>query len=382
MKDVIYYRGREQTYLKHFFLEKYLERVSYVVGYSYPEFVYVDGFSGPWRSQSEAFEDTSFIIAINRLRQVRDGLIKAGKNPRIRCLFIEKDPEAFFALEKAIKDVADFEAKPLRGEFENLIPDILRFIGQSFSLTFIDPTGWTGIDLLKIRPILQHRPGEVITNFMFDHINRFLDDPRPEISQSFDELFGGPGWSAAVQAGPRREETILELYLERMRSAGDFNYLTSTRILKPIADRSYFYLLYGTRHVKGLQEFRRVEKQAIGEQERVRVSAKQLERITRTRQQEFFFPSTASEEPSSFDDERDTQLAAATSRLRVMLQAVGKVKYEDVLGSLLEMPLVWESDIQQIVRELRAAEVLDIENFKTRERSVKPGHILLSKKPQ
>jgi hypothetical protein len=67
VKTVEYYRGREQTYLKHFFLEKYLERVTYVIGYSYPEFVYVDGFSGPWRSQSEAFEDTSFMIAINRL---------------------------------------------------------------------------------------------------------------------------------------------------------------------------------------------------------------------------------------------------------------------------------------------------------------------------
>jgi len=49
MKSVGYYRGREQTYLKHFFLERYLERVAYVIGYSQPQFVYVDGFSGPWK---------------------------------------------------------------------------------------------------------------------------------------------------------------------------------------------------------------------------------------------------------------------------------------------------------------------------------------------
>ena len=36
MKPVEYYRGREQTYLKHFFLERYLERVAYVIGYSAP----------------------------------------------------------------------------------------------------------------------------------------------------------------------------------------------------------------------------------------------------------------------------------------------------------------------------------------------------------
>ena len=29
MRPLEFYRGREQTYVKHFFLEKYLERVAY-----------------------------------------------------------------------------------------------------------------------------------------------------------------------------------------------------------------------------------------------------------------------------------------------------------------------------------------------------------------
>ena len=122
MKNVAYYKGREQTYLKHFFLEKYLERVAYVIGFSHPEFVYVDGFSEPWKSENEAFEDTSFIIAINVLRRVRDGLAKKGKEPRIRCLFVEKDPQAFTALESAVQNVADLEITPLNGDFEALYP--------------------------------------------------------------------------------------------------------------------------------------------------------------------------------------------------------------------------------------------------------------------
>ena len=51
MKPADHYRGREQTYLKHFFLERYLERVAYKVGSFAPEFVYVDGFSGPWKTE-------------------------------------------------------------------------------------------------------------------------------------------------------------------------------------------------------------------------------------------------------------------------------------------------------------------------------------------
>ena len=171
MKPVESYRGREQTYLKHFFLERYLERVAYVIGYSHPEFVYVDGFSGPWKSEDEQFADTSFMIAIEKLREVRDGLARAGKRPRVRCLFVEKDRTAFKELEGAISEVADIEVKALHGTFESVIPDIPSFVGRSFSLVFIDPTGWTGFGLSTIQPILQLK-GEVLVNFMFDYVNR------------------------------------------------------------------------------------------------------------------------------------------------------------------------------------------------------------------
>ncbi len=290
MKPPEYYQGREQTYLKHFFLENYLERVAYIIGYSHPQFVYVDSFSGPWKSADEAFEDTSFIIAIQKLRQVKEGLRRVGKAPRIRCLFIEKDRRAFQDLQRAIEDVTDIETRALNGEFEVLIPDVLRFCGPSFSLIFIDPTGWTGFGLRKIQLILQRRRGEVLVNFMFDHINWFLDDPRPEIARTFDELFGGPGWDDAVRQGEGREEAIIQLYCDRLRSVGRFRHVTSTRILKPTVDRSYFYLVYGTRHIKGLREFRGIERKTVEEQERIRPTAKQKARIRRTGQSECAAP--------------------------------------------------------------------------------------------
>ena len=158
MKPPEYYRGREQTYLKHFFLERYLERVAYNIGSFYNDFVYVDGFSGPWKSGDEALDDTSFMIAIQKLRQVREGLAKVGRTPKIRCLFIEKDPGAYRALQAAVRDVTDIQIETLKGEFEQSIPQVLKFVGNAFSLVFIDPTGWTGFGLKQITPILQHRP--------------------------------------------------------------------------------------------------------------------------------------------------------------------------------------------------------------------------------
>ncbi len=171
MKDLEYYRGREQTYLKHFFLEKYLERVAYIIGFSQPKFAYVDGFSGPWKSADEEFEDTSFRIALKKLRQVRNGLAPHRRYPGIRCLFIERDVAAYEELRSVVNDRSDVTVRALHGEFEDLIPEILNFIGNSFSLVFIDPTGWKGFGLRKIEPLLRQTSGEVIVNFMFDHIS-------------------------------------------------------------------------------------------------------------------------------------------------------------------------------------------------------------------
>jgi hypothetical protein len=58
MRAPDFYRGREQTYAKHFFLEQYLERVAWNILSFRDEFVYVDGFSGPWQSDDEEFHDS------------------------------------------------------------------------------------------------------------------------------------------------------------------------------------------------------------------------------------------------------------------------------------------------------------------------------------
>src|ERR1700694_4211291 len=161
MKSIDYYRSREQTYLKHFFLERYLERVGFNICSFKDDFVYVDGFSGPWKSKDEKFEDTSFMIAIQELRKVREGIERLGRQPpKIRCIFIEKERRAFNELSRAVDEIGDIDIKPILGEFEEVVPQILDSIGQSFSLTFIDPTGWTGFGLQRITPILQHKPGE------------------------------------------------------------------------------------------------------------------------------------------------------------------------------------------------------------------------------
>jgi three-Cys-motif partner protein len=364
MRTHEYYKSREQTYLKHFFLERYLERVGFNICSFKEEFVYVDGFSGPWKSTDEKFEDTSFMIAIQELRKVREGVAKLGrKPPKIRCLFIEKGPGAYRELNKAIEGVTDIEVEAIQGEFEEVIPAVLKFIGTSFSLVFIDPTGWTGFGLERITPLLKHRPGEVIINFMFDYINRHF-------GVCFDELFGGAGWTPEMS-----ESETVQLYCERVKAAGGFDFVTSTCILNPTKDRTYFHLIYGTRHWKGVYEFRKVEKQFVDEQERVRTTAKQASRIDRTGQNELFAAIEVLLDAPSYEMEKESQLRSALDILRSLLSARNNIGYKEFMPRLLELPLVWESDVNEMVMKLRGKE-LEVDGLKPKERTLKREHIL------
>ena len=76
------YAGREQSYVKHVFLERYLEALIFKTASVYNHIVYVDGFAGPWQSANEQFEDTSFGIALNALRRAKETWKNNGRAVR------------------------------------------------------------------------------------------------------------------------------------------------------------------------------------------------------------------------------------------------------------------------------------------------------------
>lgn len=381
MIDHRLYEGREQTYVKHFFLENYLERVAYNILSFSNEFVYVDGFSGPWKSANEAFQDTSFKIAVDRLRSIQDGFSEQGKTISMRCLFIEKNPTAFNELKNAVKDIDDIKIKLINGSFEDHIGDVCTFIGQSFSLVFIDPTGWQGYPLEKLRPLLRLR-GEVLINFMSDFINRFIEHPDNTIAQTFDALFGGnwfEEWKQLNDQGMSREAAAIEVYTRRLKEAGNFAHVTFTRIMKPQSARTYFYLIYATRHRKGLQEFRAVEKKAVDQQELVRNAAQSRVKIEKTGQFSLLDDETLNAATANaYAAEKAAQIDFAYTQITEILSKNPKgIQFGQIMYPLLERPLIWESDVKRMILELRSDGKIQIEGMTPRQRVPKPENLLV-----
>jgi three-Cys-motif partner protein len=143
-----YYTGREQSYIKHLFLKRYLESAAYKLfqGRS-PVFNFVDAFAGPWRSSDTAsMSDTSFALALSTLENVRGILEKLGRpGLQVRFRFCERNPASVAKLQAFAAAKPDFDIKVFSGSFEANLTGIqaaCRDIYNSFTFTFIDPTGW------------------------------------------------------------------------------------------------------------------------------------------------------------------------------------------------------------------------------------------------
>ncbi len=200
----------------------------------------------------------------------------------------------------------------------------------------------------RITPLLNNARGEVIVNFMYDHINRFLNDTRPEIEASFHRLFGTEQWKFIRNVEDR--EQIVEYYGAQLQKHGAYSFVTFTPILKPLADRPHFYLLYCTRNIRGLIEFRTTEQRSLPAQQHARDAGKQRHRIAKTGQQELYDASDLST-PNALEHERDKQLTKARDRFAAEIAPGRQLTYEQMLGKLLIQPFVSEKDIKQLIAD-------------------------------
>ena len=284
------YRRRAQSFVKHEVLRTYLERAAMIILSRYPDFVFVDGFSGPWQNAKEDLSDTSFGISLAQLRAAREAWADNNRSRQVRCVFVEKRRAAFDRLAAASAAAADVPITPLHGKLEDHIPRILQGVGSSFALFFLDPTGWN-YDLRNLAPLLTHRPGEVLVNFMYEHFRRFIEDKRPEIRDSQDRALGGPEWrpkyAALLEQGVSKETAVLEVFKAQLKSIGGYQHVASARVRHPLAEKTHFHLVYGTRHEKGLTGFRKVEKKVMTAEGSIRLQARDAAAQERTGQATF-----------------------------------------------------------------------------------------------
>jgi three-Cys-motif partner protein len=353
------YSGREQTKVKHFILKRYLQALAFKV-LTFSDITYIDGFSGPWETKTEDFRDSSFMIAISVLQDAQKRIFeRTGNRRRIRCFFSESNAEAFAQLRDAVapyqKPDEGFEIKTYCGKFEDAISEIQAFIGASFPLIFIDPTGWTGYPLDKIRPLFLPSKCEVLINFMYEFINRFAYSDDEDTIASLDPILGGPGWRDRLDRNLLRGPAVEKLFRETLKSAGNFDFVISTKIDKVSAERPHFFIAYATKSPDGLKTFRQTEYDALREHVKTRANVKEKKREERSNMVDLFAGRQAEIQEATIDEIVDEQKALASADLIATLRLQGPLDFSSVMVRLLQVYMLRETNVKDICVDLARA---------------------------
>ena len=180
-------------------------------------------------------------------------------------------------------------SRPGTRDGKQAVPDILDFVRRSnpssFPFILLDPTGWTGLELDVITPLLRLKPGEVLVNFMTSFIRRFIKSPDPATQETFERLDGPFKPSISELQKLKSEDlddALVEAYAQLLRVTGGFAHICKAVVLHPDIDSTHFHLIYATRNPKGVEVFKDAERAAMKIQDEVRAEAKGKKRVRKS----------------------------------------------------------------------------------------------------
>jgi three-Cys-motif partner protein len=271
MTDPTIWPIEDHTKAKHALLRRYLGGWFPILtarGYN-RRVVYLDGFAGPGIYSNG--EPGSPLIAIETL--VNHTLFDQLKRTEFLFLLVEGRKDRAAQLEKEIDNFwsARHGGKPpnvtttvYADQFVKVAEGVLEALDESTkklapTFAFIDPFGWSGVPLDLISRLLAFDRCEVLFNFMYDSINRFVADQRPNIAKHFADLFGtdeAVHRRAHELQGDQRKEFLRDLYASQLREVAGFTYVRSFELVNAERGRTAYYLMYGTRHPKGLEKMK------------------------------------------------------------------------------------------------------------------------------
>lgn len=261
------YDGREATLIKHKLLKSYLERLIMIIGQQKAKTIgYVDCFAGPWQERDEAMLDTSIQIAIQVLLKTQQDLESKGwERPRMRALFVEKDPSAFSKLEMILEGARSrygtrIDLGAIHGDFTDKRQEILDWFNpRDFVFFFVDPKGWKEVGGENLAPLLRRDNSEFLINFMYQHLNRFV------LAKGADKFLNRvlpANMDDVPEDSLEREMFLVRKYRESLKAVAPGWRTAFVRVKEPEADRTKFHLVYLTRHPKGIEVFMEASEKA------------------------------------------------------------------------------------------------------------------------
>ncbi len=242
------------TEAKHTILRKYLDAWLPIITKYNKRVNIIDGFAGP----GEYFggEDGSPIIIIRSIIEH-----KIPITSQIHLVLIENDLERFNHLQQKLATltipkniVCDYKCENFSSVLNRALDRIEgsnKKIAPTFA--FIDPFGFNDIPFSLIKKFMSNEKCEVFITFMYEEINRFLNDSRLE--ETYTNLFGTDKWKVAARKKDSigRFEILHQTYMEQLRKVAKF--VKSFKI-KNKSNKIDYFLFFGTNGFLGLERMK------------------------------------------------------------------------------------------------------------------------------
>jgi three-Cys-motif partner protein len=210
------------TRAKHEILKKYLQRWFPILGQTYREVLYVDGFCGPGIYQGG--EPGSPIIAIDTAKQ---HAVRLGRT-KVVFRFTDEREDRIAHLKSLLNQIdlpASFDAKADTELFDVYLSRLLDKVDRSGHIVptfvFVDPFGYSGMPMVLMHRLLEHEHTEVFINLMTFYLHRLSGMPHEWAPEKFEEVFGTPEAHNLIKSGGNYEQ-IRQLYQRQLMKAADF----------------------------------------------------------------------------------------------------------------------------------------------------------------
>jgi len=358
--DLKNYEGREQAFIKHSLLGRYLPELGFKVGRKWNSILYIDTHAGPWKGTDECLRDTSFSIGVDTLRRVHLGLRDRHQHSIEAKAFLnelnntERREYPFEKLEKFAEDSSrgGVIVKANNQSFEEATAAIKAFIESSpssFRFILIDPKGWDSIPMKSVAAITNDRSSEVLVNLMTKDLRRFLDED--DRKASYLRLFGREEALDNVRSLPKEErvDALVREYCKSLKQCCGYDHVSSCAVLDPERNDIKYFLVFGTNHHRGIEVFKDAESRANNLQETIKLE-KQEQVSNEKLGCDSLFSMADIGSSQYLSDLREKYREKAKRKLFEKLGNTLRIPYKDAFCCTMAFPLFGKEDLLNLLR--------------------------------
>jgi three-Cys-motif partner protein len=246
------------TAAKHEILRRYVQAWAPILSHgNFPQLVFVDGFAGPGRYSKgeEGSPLTAVRAVIEQPRAIR---------AKVDFHFIELDEMRADHLSSEIGRLGLPHNVTCKVHGKRSFQDVFPEVWNSYApksgrprpptFVFIDPFGFK-IPFSYVANVLRAQSCEVLINFMFEEINRFLSqEHQPD---NFDDLFGCQDWRKGTEIKTPRDRIkfLHDLYQRQLTQAAGAKFVRSFAMRNERNTLDYF-LFFATNNELGLKKIK------------------------------------------------------------------------------------------------------------------------------